>query len=148
MSALEVRAMMPADLEAVAALARRADPFGWTMRNFQDAMACGYTMTVLEAEGRIVGYFVVMIVVDEAELLEIAVDSDVQGRGYGKTLLKAAAAAARAQACRCMHLEVRASNARARKMYVSAGFCETGLRKNYYPTENGREHALLMRLDF
>ncbi len=148
MSALEVRAMMPADLEAVAALARRADPFGWTMRNFQDAMAGGYTMTVLEAEGRIVGYFVVMIVVDEAELLEIAVDSDVQGRGYGKTLLKAAAAAARAQACRCMHLEVRASNARARKMYVSAGFCETGLRKNYYPTENGREHALLMRLDF
>ena len=140
--------MMPADLEAVAALARRADPFGWTMRNFQDAMASGYTMTVLEAEGRIVGYFVVMIVVDEAELLEIAVDSDVQGRGYGNTLLKAAAAAARAQACRCMHLEVRASNARARKMYVSAGFCETGLRKNYYPTENGREHALLMRLDF
>ena len=140
--------MMPADLEAVAALARRADPFGWTMRNFQDAMASGYTMTVLEAEGRIVGYFVVMIVVDEAELLEIAVDSDVQGRGYGKTLLKAAAAAARAQACRCMHLEVRASNARARKMYFSAGFCETGLRKNYYPTENGREHALLMRLDF
>lgn len=140
--------MMPADLEAVAALARRADPFGWTMRNFQDAMASGYTMTVLEAEGRIVGYFVVMIVVDEAELLEIAVDSDVQGRGYGKTLLKAAAAAARAQACRCMHLEVRASNARARKMYASAGFCETGLRKNYYPTENGREHALLMRLDF
>ena len=140
--------MMPADLEAVAALARRADPFGWTMRNLQDAMASGYTMTVLEAEGRIVGYFVVMIVVDEAELLEIAVDSDVQGRGYGKTLLKAAAAAARAQACRCMHLEVRASNARARKMYVSAGFCETGLRKNYYPTENGREHALLMRLDF
>ena len=62
MSALEVRAMMPADLEAVAALARRADPFGWTMRNFQDAMASGYTMTVLEAEGRIVGYFVVMIV--------------------------------------------------------------------------------------
>ena len=148
MSALEVRAMMPADLEAVAALARRADPFGWTMRNFQDAMAGGYTMTVLEAEGRIVGYFVVMIVVDEAELLEIAVDSDVQGRGYGKTLLKAAAAAARAQACRCMHLEVRASNAMARKMYVSAGFCETGLRKNYYTTENGREHALLMRLDF
>ena len=148
MSALEVRAMMPADLEAVAALARRADPFGWSLRNFQDALAAGYIMTVIEAEARIVGYFALMVVVDEAELLEIAVDPDFQGRGCGKTLLKAAVAAARAQACRCVHLEVRVSNKRARKMYVSAGFCETGLRKNYYPTQNGREHAVLMRLDF
>ena len=148
MSALEVRAMMPADLEAVAALARRADPFGWSLRNFQDALAAGYIMTLIEAEARIVGYFALMVVVDEAELLEIAVDPDFQGRGCGKTLLKAAVAAARAQACRCVHLEVRVSNERARKMYVSAGFCETGLRKNYYPTQNGREHAVLMRLDF
>lgn len=148
MSALEVRAMMPADLEAVAALARRADPFGWSLRNFQDALAAGYIMTVIEAEARIVGYFALMVVVDEAELLEIAVDPDFQGRGCGKTLLKAAVAAARAQACRCVHLEVRVSNERALKMYVSAGFCETGLRKNYYPTQNGREHAVLMRLDF
>lgn len=148
MSALEVRAMMPADLEAVAALARRADPFGWSLRNFQDALAAGYIMTVIEAEARIVGYFALMVVVDEAELLEIAVDPDFQGRGCGKTLLKAAVAAARAQACRCVHLEVRVSNERARKMYASAGFCETGLRKNYYPTQNGREHAVLMRLDF
>ena len=148
MSALEVRAMMPADLEAVAALARRADPFGWSLRNFQDALAAGYIMTVIEAEARIVGYFALMVAVDEAELLEIAVDPDFQGRGCGKTLLKAAVAAARAQACRCVHLEVRVSNERARKMYVSAGFCETGLRKNYYPTQNGREHAVLMRLDF
>ena len=100
MSALEVRAMMPADLEAVAALARRADPFGWSLRNFQDALAAGYIMTVIEAEARIVGYFALMVVVDEAELLEIAVDPDFQGRGCGKTLLKAAVAAARAQACR------------------------------------------------
>ena len=148
MSALEVRAMMPADLEAVAALARRADPFGWSLRNFQDALAAGYIMTVIEAEARIVGYFALMVVVDEAELLEIAVDPDFQGRGCGKTLLKAAVAAARAQACRCVHLEVRVSNERARKIYALAGFCETGLCTNYYPTQNGREHAVLMRLDF
>ena len=43
-----------------------------------------------------------------------------------------------------MFLEVRESNARARKMYTSFGFEETGRRKNYYPTENGREDAILM----
>lgn len=76
-----LRAMTASDLEAVASLARRADPFGWTLRNFQDALASGYPMTVLEVGGVIAGYCVVMIVIDEAELLEIAVDPPMQEIG-------------------------------------------------------------------
>lgn len=142
-----LRAMHVDDLEAVAALARRADPFGWTLRNFQDGLAAGYGMTVLEHEGKVAGYCVVMIVIDEAELLEIAVDPALQGAGRGKTLLAAALAQAREGAARLMHLEVRESNARARKMYRSAGFAEVGRRRNYYPTESGREDAILMTKD-
>lgn len=142
-----LRAMTASDLEAVASLARRADPFGWTLRNFQDALASGYPMTVLEVGGVIAGYCVVMIVIDEAELLEIAVDPPMQGAGRGKTLLAAALAAAREGAARLMHLEVRESNARARKMYRSAGFSEVGRRRGYYPTAEGREDAVLMTKD-
>lgn len=144
MSEVAFRAMTPADLEAVADLTHRADPFGWTLRNFSDAHASGNTLTVLTVGGVTSGIAAVMHVLDESELLEIAVQPAMQGRGYGKALLAQAIALARRNGAVRMFLEVRESNARARKMYTSFGFEETGRRKNYYPTENGREDAILM----
>ena len=84
MSEVAFRAMTPADLEAVADLTRRADPFGWTLRNFSDAHASGNTLTVLTVDGVTSGIAAVMHVLDESELLEIAVQPAMQGRGYGK----------------------------------------------------------------
>lgn len=140
--------MTPADLEAVADLTHRADPFGWTLRNFSDAHASGNTLTVLTVDGVTSGIAAVMHVLDESELLEIAVQPAMQGRGYGKALLAQAIALARRNGAVRMFLEVRESNARARKMYTSFGFEETGRRKNYYATENGREDAILMTAQF
>lgn len=140
--------MTPADLEAVADLTHRADPFGWTLRNYSDAHASGNTLTVLTVDGVTSGIAAVMHVLDESELLEIAVQPAMQGRGYGKALLAQAIALARRNGAVRMFLEVRESNARARKMYTSFGFQETGRRKNYYPTENGREDAILMTAQF
>ncbi len=148
MSEVAFHAMTPADLEAVADLTRRADPFGWTLRNFSDAHASGNTLTVLTVDGVTSGIAAVMHVLDESELLEIAVQPAMQGRGYGKALLAQAIALARRNGAVRMFLEVRESNARARKMYTSFGFEETGRRKNYYPTENGREDAILMTAQF
>ena len=144
MSEVAFRAMTPADLETVADLTHRADPFGWTLRNFSDAHASGNTLTVLTVDGVTSGIAAVMHVLDESELLEIAVQPAMQGRGYGKALLAHAIALARRNGAVRMFLEVRESNARARKMYTSFGFEETGRRKNYYPTEDGREDAILM----
>lgn len=140
--------MTPADLEAVADLTHRADSFGWTLRNFSDAHASGNTLTVLTVDGVTSGIAAVMHVLDESELLEIAVQPAMQGRGYGKALLAQAIALARRNGAVRMFLEVRESNARARKMYTSFGFEETGRRRNYYPTENGREDAILMTAQF
>lgn len=148
MSEVAFRAMTPTDLEAVADLTHRADPFGWTLRNFSDAHASGNTLTVLTVDGVTSGIAAVMHVLDESELLEIAVQPAMQGRGYGKALLAQAIALARRNGAVRMFLEVRESNARARKMYTSFGFEETGRRRNYYPTENGREDAILMTAQF
>ena len=148
MSEVAFRAMTPADLEAVADLTHRADPFGWTLRNFSDAHASGNALTVLTVDGVTAGIAAVMHVLDESELMEIAVQPAMQGRGYGKALLAQAIALARRNGAVRMFLEVRESNARARKMYTSFGFEETGRRRNYYPTENGREDAILMTAQF
>ncbi len=148
MSEVVFRALTPADLEVVADLTHRADPFGWTLRNFSDAHASGNTLTVLSVDGRTAGIAAVLHVIDESELLEIAVEPAMQGKGFGKALLKEAMSLARRNGAARMFLEVRESNARARKMYTSFGFEETGRRKNYYPTGNGREDAILMTAQF
>ena len=41
---------------------------------------------------------------------------------------------------------MRESNQRAIQLYQVAGFNEIGLRKNYYPTANGKENAVIMAL--
>ena len=144
MADLLFRPMQAGDLECVAALAREAEPFGWTLRNFQDALASGYRCTVGVVGDAIVGYSVVSHVLDECELLEIAVAPAFQGRGYGCALLERAKRDAAAGCAVVMRLEVRESNARARGMYSRHGFAEDGIRRNYYRTEDGREHAVLM----
>ena len=118
MSEVVFRALTQADLEVVADLTHRADPFGWTLRNFSDAHASGNTLTVLSVDGRTAGIAAVMHVIDESELLEIAVEPAMQGKGFGKALLKEAMSLARRNGAARMFLEVRESNARARKMYT------------------------------
>ena len=135
---LTFRAVTTQDLETVAPLIHRADPFGWTMQNLQSALASGWTVTAAQAEGSIVGCAVVMQVIDEAVH---------QGKGFGKALLAQVLAAARARAVRLMRLEVRIGNERALKMYEKAGFKRVGLRRGYYPTAAGREDAVLMDAD-
>ena len=144
MSSLSFRTMTPADLEAVAAVTHRADPYGWTLGNYADALAAGNSLTVLVLDDRVAGAAAVLHVIDEAELLEIVVDPSCQGRGLGKALLQEVMGLARRNGAARVFLEVRESNARARKMYTSFGFAETGRRKNYYPAPNGREDAILM----
>ena len=85
---------------------------------------------------------------DEAELLTIGVRPDLQGRGLGRAMLDRMTDAMRTRKCTRCHLEVRESNERAIRLYETSGFVRVGLRKNYYRTAEGREHAVLMTLEF
>jgi ribosomal-protein-alanine N-acetyltransferase len=90
------------------------------------------------------GYAVLMWAVDEAELLDIAIAAKHQRHGWGHKLLEEMMVLARRNAMRRVVLEVRASNAAAIGLYKSMGFTDIGLRRDYYPAENGREDAILM----
>ena len=83
-------------------------------------------------------------ILDEAHLLNICIHPQNQGRGLGTSALKAVISRAESQGAREMFLEVRASNAAAIGLYGGAGFNETGRRNGYYPTDGGREDAILM----
>ena len=123
-------------------------PFYWSRQVFQGSIKEGYECWVARnAAGFLLGYFVMMQVVDEAHLLTIAVRRDVQGRGIGRQLLDNVIELARRMSVQSLLLEVRPSNDRALELYRLYGFVEVGRRKNYYRASlTTREDAIVMRL--
>lgn len=141
-------AMQAHDIDAVLAIETGAYPFPWVRQNFVDSLNFGYqAWTMRDARQDLLGYFLMMIVVDEAHLLNITIDSSRQGQGAGLRLLQRCADLAREMGMQSILLEVRPSNTRALAIYQRFGFLQIGLRKNYYPGAQGqREDALVMRL--
>jgi ribosomal-protein-alanine N-acetyltransferase len=139
-----LRDMTEADLETVLRIEREVHVHPWTLGNFSDALRSQYLCKVLELDKQMLGFAVLMLAVDEAELLDIAIAAPFQQRGWGRKLLDEMMALARRQNMMRMVLEVRASNAPAIALYRKAGFTNIGLRRDYYPALNGREDAILM----
>jgi ribosomal-protein-alanine N-acetyltransferase len=139
-----LREMTEADLGAVLHIEREVHAHPWTLGNFSDALRSGYQCKVFESAGVVMGYAVMMLAVDEAELLDIAIDKGHQRKGVGRKLLEAMLSLARHENMRRMVLEVRASNQPAIALYRASGFEQIGLRRDYYSAANGREDAILM----
>lgn len=140
--------MVMDDVDEVFALETSVYPHPWSRGNFVDSLASGYSGWVLrDAAGVLVGYFLLMKVVDEGHLLNVAVAAPQQRQGLGRYLLDRVAACARGLGLDSILLEVRPSNLRALKVYARYGYTEIGRRKAYYPAHNGqREDAIVMRL--
>jgi ribosomal-protein-alanine N-acetyltransferase len=140
--------MTPEALEPVLAIEKTAYSHPWTAGNFADSLRSGYWAQVLRnPTGELLGYVVAMPGVEETHLLNLTVAPAHQGQGWARHLLGQLVHWSRAQGARHLWLEVRASNARARRLYVAYGFEHAGERKNYYPgLGHQREHAVVMRL--
>lgn len=145
-----VTPMTDADLDEVAQIERDAYEFPWSQGNFQDSLRNGYFgVCMRHVAGTLIGYCVLMPVVDEMHLLNLCVAPCAQRTGVGLALLCEVVRIARGKAFSGVLLEVRPSNARAVKIYERFGFVTIGRRKRYYPARHrGREDALVMRLTF
>lgn len=146
-ASLRLEPMRTADLNAVLAIELAIYPFPWTRGNFADSLESGYEAWVLrDAGSAVLGYFLMMMAIDDAHLLNISVRSDLQGKGFGHFLLDQAMMIARRNDMQSLLLEVRPSNLRALSVYEKAGFKTIGTRKNYYPSlGNAREDAIVMK---
>ena len=141
---VEMLPMGPGDLDEVLAIEYRVYQFPWGRGNFTDSMSSGYSCWVCRVSGELVGYFVVMLAVDEAHLLNIAIAEKRQGMGFGARLLRQAMHVAQASGGTLMLLEVRPSNEQALTLYRHFGFRQIGVRRGYYPADGGREDALVL----
>lgn len=139
--------MAERDLDEVLRIEYRVYPFPWSRANFADSMASGYSCWVCRMGHELVGYFVLMMAVDEAHLLNISVAENHHGKGVGARLLEVATNVAVNAGGRTMLLEVRPSNEPALALYRRRGFRQIGRRRDYYPKIGGREDALVLARD-
>lgn len=138
-----VRRMTAADVFVVADLERRAFTMPWSADAFRSALGSPVQrFIVAEDDGRVVGYACMMYVIDEGQLLNIAVEPDMRRRGVARLMLQDLIGYGSEHGMTLYTLEVREHNTGARRLYESFGFREVGRRKDYY--EQPREDAILM----
>ena len=137
------------DLGAVVRNERSAYDYPWSDRVFVDCLAAGHECWIARTRREVIGHAVLSVAAGEAHLLNICIGASAQHQGHGRALAEHMIARAIGRGADVIFLEVRPSNAAARRLYSSLGFDEVGLRKRYYPAENGREDAkvLALRLD-
>lgn len=139
------------DIDNVAGIESDVYDFPWTAGNFRDALAAGYRCWgCWDRDGAVeelIGYAILMLAVDEAHLLNLAVSRRWRRCGVGRRLLQFVMAEARKQDCVMFYLEVRPTNIAALQLYDSAGFRQLGTRRDYYPAAGGREDALFLGLE-
>lgn len=93
---------------------------------------------VVEEKDRILGYCGLLTVLDEGDVTNVAVRRDRQREGIGNFLMESMIRLAEERGITMIHLEVRAGNETAIRLYERQGFVRDGLRKGYYtdPTED------------
>ncbi len=90
------------------------------------------------------GFALLSTVLDEAELLQIATRPGFRGKGIAEGVMKFVHEQLHRRGIIRNMLEVRSSNATALSLYRRLGYQQDGLRKGYYPTDTGKEDAILM----
>ena len=120
-----------------------SDP--WSEHAFREALAhpAVYFACARSDAGEVQGYVVAWFVADEGEIANLAVAPAASGAGIGRALMDAALREAWLRGANAVYLEVRDSNARARRLYASCGFEEIARRRAYY--RKPVEDAIVLR---
>lgn len=134
------------DLPSVSGIERLAFADPWSPAAFAAMLgrdAVQFAVVREDAGTPPLGYVVAIFAGDEGEIANLAVAEAARGRGLGALLVGAALTEAERRAVNTLYLEVRESNAAARRLYASSGFEEVGRRRGYY--QHPVEDALILR---
>lgn len=139
--------MKPEHVPQVARLEQQcfADP--WSEKSVGSELENPLSLWLVAVEGeQVVGYVGSQTVLDETDMMNIAVSQDFRRRGVARALIEALVEKLREKGSRCLTLEVRISNISALRLYEYMGFTQVGLRKNYY--RNPKEDACILRKEW
>jgi ribosomal-protein-alanine N-acetyltransferase len=139
-----LRDMTVDDVPRVVAIERASYTMPWSEATFRGLLRRrDAEMISAEAAGIVIGYAAFWCVVDQGELGNVAVTAEWRGLGIGARLVEEVIRRAARRGVREVFLEVRPSNAVARKLYEQLGFRPVGRRRNYYQAPV--EDAIVLR---
>lgn len=144
MEDVRVRFMTVEDLDAIMIVEYDAFTVPWSRTAFHNELTANQFAhyLVLEVDEKVIGYCGLWVIMDEAQITNIAIHSSQRGKKFGERLLQEAMDVARAYGAAVMTLEARISNIIAQNLYKKFGFQPGGIRKNYY--SDNLEDALVM----
>ena len=145
---MSIQALNKTHLDAMMAIEVAANQFPWSYKNMESCFGGRYFNFGFFIDDVLAGFYIGEIAGPDITLMDICVDQQLQGQGVGAKLITHLLAQAELKGAENIFLEVRASNKAAIHLYDKMGFCEMGIRKNYYPTAQGKEDAVLMGLAF
>ena len=139
-----IEKMNAAHVSQIAELEKLCFSDPWSEKSIETELSCRLSVWLVALEGeQVVGYVGSQTVIDESDMMNIAVHPDFRRRGIAEALVAELEAALRQRGSRALTLEVRDSNAPAIALYEKLGFAQVGLRKNYY--RNPKEDARILR---
>lgn len=140
---MQIRRLQAHDAAEAALIERNTFSMPWSENAFIEAAADKMQhFLVAEEDGRVIAYCGMWKVLDEGQIVNVAVDVPYRRRGVAEELLKRLMEDGREDGVCSFTLEVRKSNIAARTLYNKLGFCEVGIRPHFYIKPD--EAAILM----
>ena len=144
---IEFIPMNESHVAQVAALEKLCFSMPWSENSVRSELINPLSLWLVAVDGeRLAGYIGSQTVLDEADMMNVAVAPEYRRQGIAQKLVERLEAALREKQVRCLTLEVRASNEPAKALYEGCGFLQVGRRPNYY--RNPREDALILRKEW
>jgi len=142
---IELVPIVPKQAEILAALHAEGFEQPWPANAFTSLLENPSRSGSLAIAGSApLGFIMIQIVPDEAEILTLTVARQYRRQGVGQRLLEWAVAAAQSASCSRVLLEVAEANQAARALYEQVGFSQIGARSGYYAHSRGAQNALLL----
>ena len=144
---MEIRKMTDREVPQVAELEKLCFAMPWSEKSVAGELDNPLALWLVVMEGdRLAGYVGSQTMMDETDMMNLAVAPQFRRQGVGETLVNALVASLKELGSRCLTLEVRDSNGPARALYAKLGFVEVGRRRGYY--RDPREDALILRKEW
>ena len=144
---MTIENMSAAHVSQIAQLEKLCFSDPWSEKSIESELSCRLSLWLVALDGdKVVGYVGSQTVIDESDMMNIAVHPECRRCGIAEKLIDALVNALGEKGSRGLSLEVRASNAPAIALYQKMGFSQVGRRPNYY--RNPREDALILRKEW
>ena len=147
MEDVKILKMREEHIEDLLEIEKRCFTDPWTKKMFEDELLnpLAYYIVLVKDE-KIVGYAGFWDIIDDAQIMNVAVDIEYRGKGYGNLIIEDFIKEAKDRNLDTMSLEVRVSNDPAIKLYEKYGFEVQGRRKKYYQ-DNGEDAYIMYLFD-